>query len=98
MTATPRYYPAEDAPKTTKKVVAKSEEAAKRRIKGGVETFMSKLFGGGTVEEIREGFAWVWNDRGVRLVMLASCMALFISCRSTRSRSSSVASGKSSLQ
>jgi len=29
------------------------------------------------VEEIREGFAWVWNDRGVRLVMLASCMALF---------------------
>ena len=29
------------------------------------------------VEEIREGFAWVWADRGVRLVLLASCMALF---------------------
>lgn len=29
------------------------------------------------IQEIREGFAWVWNDRGVRLVMFASCMALF---------------------
>ena len=29
------------------------------------------------VHEIRDGFAWVWNDRGVRLVLLASCMALF---------------------
>ena len=29
------------------------------------------------VQEIREGFAWVWNDRGIRLVMLVSCMALF---------------------
>ena len=29
------------------------------------------------IREIREGFAWVWNDRGVRLVLLVSCMALF---------------------
>ena len=29
------------------------------------------------LQEIREGFGWVWNDRGVRLVMFASCMALF---------------------
>ena len=27
--------------------------------------------------ELREGFAWVWNDRGVRLALLASTMALF---------------------
>ena len=29
------------------------------------------------IREIREGFAWVWKDRGVRLVLLASCMAVF---------------------
>ena len=29
------------------------------------------------IEEIREGFAWVWNDRGVRLVLIVSSMALF---------------------
>ena len=29
------------------------------------------------IDEIRDGFAWVWNDRGVRLVLFVSCMALF---------------------
>lgn len=29
------------------------------------------------IEELRDGFAWVWNDRGVRLVLFVSCMALF---------------------
>jgi MFS family permease len=29
------------------------------------------------VHEIRDGFVWVWKDRGVRLVLLVSCMALF---------------------
>jgi MFS family permease len=29
------------------------------------------------IQEIRDGFVWVWNDHGVRLVLFVSCMALF---------------------
>ena len=29
------------------------------------------------IDDMREGFTWVWAHRGVRLVLLGSCMALF---------------------
>ncbi len=44
MTATPRYYPAEDAPKTTKKVVAKVQNVSLSNSHG--QTLLRSMNGG----------------------------------------------------